>query len=143
MLGGPVPEVIPEFHLQVEGTPKPLDPIVRDEVYKITTEAIRNAVRHANAHRIEVEIRYDEHYLRLRIGDDGTGIEPDIVDRDHKSGHWGLRGMRERAKLVGETLKLCSDIKSGTEIELSVLAASVYAKSSSGRWSFLSRFWKC
>ena len=139
-LSGAASEPVPEIHVQVEGTPVPLNPIVRDEVYRITTEAVRNAIRHANARRIEVEIRYDEQHLRLRIGDNGTGIDPAILNRDQKAGHWGLRGMRERAKLVGGTLEVWSQPNVGTEIELSIPAASVYAKPPSVRWSILSSF---
>jgi len=62
-----------EFHVEVEGTPQNLHPILRDEVYRIAGEAMRNAFRHAQAQRIEVEIRYDERQLRLRVRDDGKG----------------------------------------------------------------------
>ena len=140
LLSGSTSEPAPEVHVKVEGTPTPLNPIVRDEVFRIVTEALRNAIRHANAHRIEVEIRYDQHYLRLRIGDNGTGIDEGILDRDHNAGRWGLRGMRERAKLVGGTLEVWSQIDSGTEIELNIPAAMIYAKSASARRSVLSRF---
>jgi signal transduction histidine kinase len=140
LLGGSASDTIPDVHVRVEGTPKLLNPVVRDEAYRILTEAVRNAIRHANARRIEVEIRYDEHHLRLRIGDNGTGIDPAILDHHHKAGHWGLRGMRERAKLVGGTLEVWSQVDIGTEIELSIPAASVYATPPSGRRSVLSRF---
>ena len=142
LLSGTTSEPAPEINVQMEGTPVPLNPIVRDEVYRIVTEAVRNAVRHANAGRIEVEIRYDEQQLRLRIGDNGTGIGPAILNRDHKDGHWGLRGMQERAKLVGGTLDVWSQLNVGTEIDLSIPAASVYAKPHSMRRSILSRFWQ-
>jgi signal transduction histidine kinase/ligand-binding sensor domain-containing protein len=133
-------ESAPEIHVQVEGSPVAMNPIVRDEIYRIVTEAVRNAIRHANARRIEVEIRYDEHRLRVRIGDNGTGIDPAILNRDHKAGHWGLRGMRERAKLVGGTLEVWSQLNVGTEIAVSIPAASVYAKAPIARWSIFSRF---
>jgi len=140
LLSGLAVESPPEVHAHFEGAPKPLNPIVRDEVYRIVTEAIRNAIRHANASRIEVVIRYDEHQFRLRIGDNGTGIDPAILDREHKAGHWGLRGMRERAKLVGGTLEVWSQVNGGTEIELNVPAAHIYEKPHSARWSVLSLY---
>ena len=140
LLSGTPTQPIPEIHVQVEGKPALLNPVVRDEVYRIVTEAVRNAIRHANARRIDVEIRYDEQHLRLRIGDNGTGIDPAILNRDHKPGHWGLRGMRERAKLVGGTLEVWSHSNVGTEIELIIPSARVYAKPPSVRRSFLSRF---
>jgi signal transduction histidine kinase/ligand-binding sensor domain-containing protein len=142
LLSGSASEPVPDVQVRVEGTPKSLNPIVRDEVYRIVTEAIRNAIRHANADRIEVEIRYDDHNLRLRIGDNGTGIDPAILNHDHKPGHWGLRGMRERAKLVGGALEVWSQVGTGTEIELSIPAASVYIVPPSARWSVSSRFWR-
>jgi signal transduction histidine kinase/ligand-binding sensor domain-containing protein len=135
-------ESVPEVQVQVEGAPSPLNPIVRDEVYKIATEAVRNAIMHGNARRVEVEIRYDERHLGLRTRDNGTGIDPAILNRDHVAGHWGLRGMRERAKLVGGTLEVWSEVDIGTEIELNVPAASAYLRPSSSYWTILSRFWR-
>jgi signal transduction histidine kinase len=65
----------PAFHLSVEGTPRDLPPIVHDEVYRIAGEALRNAFRHARASQIEVDIRYDQRRFRLRVRDDGKGID--------------------------------------------------------------------
>jgi len=101
---------------------------------------LRNAIRHAAAKRIEVEIRYDENNLRVRIRDDGKGINPEILDQDHAAGRWGLRGMRERAKLVGGSLEVWSQLDAGTEIELNIPATSAYAKSPNAHRSLLSRF---
>jgi signal transduction histidine kinase len=64
------------FHVVVEGQPRELHPILRDEVYSIAREAVRNAFRHAQAHDIEVEIAYNVSSFRLRIRDDGKGIDP-------------------------------------------------------------------
>jgi signal transduction histidine kinase/ligand-binding sensor domain-containing protein len=135
------PESVPEIVVQIEGTPRPLNPAVRDEVYRIGGEALRNAIRHSRAKRIEVEMLYHEHYVRMCIRDNGAGIDPAILNREYKDGHWGLRGMKERAKLVGGTLGLWSHVDVGTEVDLHIPAASVYAKSPSPRWSLASRFW--
>ena len=140
LLSGPISEPAPAVHVKVEGTPIPLNPVVRDEVFRIVTEALRNAITHAKAHRIEVEIRYDAHHLRFRIGDNGIGIDRAILDSDHFVGRWGVRGMRERAQLVGGTLEVWSQVNSGTEIELNIPAANVYAKSTSSPWSVASLF---
>ena len=140
LLAGSGPETNPEFCVQVEGTTLQLNPIVRDEAYRIAAEAVRNAIRHAAAKRIEVEIRYDENNLRVRIRDDGKGINPEILGRDHAAGRWGLRGMRERAKLVGGSLEVWSQLDAGTEIELNIPATSAYAKSPNAHRSLLSRF---
>jgi signal transduction histidine kinase/ligand-binding sensor domain-containing protein len=132
----------PEFRLQVEGTPRNLNPMVRDEVYRIAVEALRNAIRHAGSGRIEMEIRYDQQHLRLRIRDDGRGIDPAVLEQGRAPGQWGLRGMHERAKLVGGSLEIWSEPGSGTEIELTIPAANAYAEASASRWSILLRNWR-
>jgi signal transduction histidine kinase/ligand-binding sensor domain-containing protein len=142
LLAGSATETSADLSVQVEGAPRHLNPIVRDEAYRIGAEALRNAIRHSNARRIEVEIRYDEHHLRLRIRDDGKGIDPAILSRDHPVGHWGLRGMRERAGLVGGHFEVWSQVDTGTEIELDIPAASAYAKSPNSRRTFFPRFWR-
>jgi ligand-binding sensor domain-containing protein/signal transduction histidine kinase len=116
------------FEMEVEGTPRNLHPILRDEVYRIAGEALRNAFRHARAQRIEVEILYGERGLRLRVRDDGKGIDPKLLSGDGLGGHYGLHGMRERAKLVGGKLTVWSKLDSGTEVELSIPASTAYAK---------------
>jgi signal transduction histidine kinase/ligand-binding sensor domain-containing protein len=126
------------LRVTVEGTPRSLHPIVRDEIYRIAGEAMRNAFRHAQAHQIEVEIRYDERQLRLRIRDDGKGMDAKILSGDGRAGHFGLHGMRERAKIVGGQLDVWSERDSGTEVELSVPAPKAYAKPSVSRRSWLS-----
>ena len=115
-----------EFNVQVEGIPRELHPILRDEVFRIAGEAMRNAFRHADAKQIEVEVRYDERQLRLRIRDDGKGIDPKLLTADGRKGHYGLPGMRERAKLIGGKLTVWSELDSGTEVELSIPASRAY-----------------
>ena len=115
------------FSVEVEGTPRDLHPILRDEVYRIASEALRNAFKHARAHKIEVEIRYDERELRLRVRDDGKGIDPNVLSGDGRAGHFGLHGMRERAKLSGGQFTVWSDLESGTALELSIPASKAYA----------------
>jgi len=141
LLTGLATETSPELSVQVEGTPQPLNPLIRDEVYRIGVEALRNAVRHADARRIEVDIRYGEHDLQLRIRDDGKGIDPVVLRQEHVVGHWGLPGMRERAELVGGTFEVWSQLYTGTEVELKIPAASAYAKSRDTRWSALPWHW--
>jgi signal transduction histidine kinase len=122
------------FGVEVEGLPRNLQPILRDEVYRIASEAMRNAFRHAEAQRINVEIRYDDRHFRMRVGDDGRGIDPKVLTHDGRAGHYGLHGMRERVKLIGGHLDVRSKLNSGTEVELNIPAAIAY-RSSSGRRS--------
>jgi signal transduction histidine kinase len=125
------------FHVGVEGTTRDLHPILRDEVYRIAGEATRNAFKHAQAQRIEVEIRYDERQFRLRVRDDGKGIDAKLLNEDERPGHYGLRGIRERAKLLGGKLTVWSEVETGTEVELSIPAANAYATADGRRRSWL------
>jgi signal transduction histidine kinase/ligand-binding sensor domain-containing protein len=115
----------PVVDLEVEGAPRGLNPVVRDEAYRIACEALRNAFRHAQARRIIMEIRYDKRQFRLRVRDDGKGIDEDPMQRQ-PSGHFGLPGMRERAETVGGRLEIWSKLNSGTQVELSIPGTIAY-----------------
>jgi ligand-binding sensor domain-containing protein/signal transduction histidine kinase len=119
----------PALNVLVEGAARPLDPVLRDEIYRILREALRNAYAHARARNIEAEIAYGEKLLRVRIRDDGVGIDPHVLDHGERAGHWGLPGMRERAKQIGGELDVWSELDAGTEVELSVPASVVYRSS--------------
>ncbi len=122
------------LRVAVEGTVRPLQPIARDEIYRIASEALRNAFRHAEARQIEVEFRYDERQFRLRIRDDGKGIDPNSLTAEERVGHFGFHGMRERAKLIGGKLTVWTAPGTGMEVELSVPAVHAYtASSAAGR----------
>jgi signal transduction histidine kinase/ligand-binding sensor domain-containing protein len=125
------------LNVEVEGASRDLHPILRDEVYRIAGEAVRNAFKHAQAKRIEVELRYDDRQLRLRVRDDGKGIDPKLLSEDGRAGHYGLRGMRERAKLLGGKLAVWSELDSGTEVELSIPASRAYESPPARRRSWL------
>jgi signal transduction histidine kinase/ligand-binding sensor domain-containing protein len=118
------------FHLIVEGRTRDLHPIIRDEIYRIAREALRNAFSHARANHIEVEIAYGGQAFRLRIRDDGQGIPAEVLE-EGRSGHYGLPGMRERASQIGGKLEVWSGPGAGTEIELSVAASISYSISAS------------
>jgi signal transduction histidine kinase len=117
---------LPVFDLIEEGEGKPLSPATKNEICRIAFEILRNAFRHSHAHRIEAEIRYDAHVLRLRIRDDGQGIDPKVLKEGGKPGHWGLRGLGERAERIGARLDFWSQAGAGTEVQLSVPAAVAY-----------------
>jgi signal transduction histidine kinase len=110
----------------VEGSPRPLRPLVRDEVYRVGREALANAFRHAGPTRIEVEIEYGARALRLLVRDDGRGIDQEVL-RSGRDGHFGLPGMRERAERIGGRLTVWSAAGAGTEVQLSVGSAVAYA----------------
>ena len=121
------------LRVEVQGASRPLHPIVRDEIFRIASEALRNAFKHAGAKQIEVELRYDERQVRLRVRDDGKGIDPELLRAEGREGHFGLRGMRERAKLAGGKLTVWSAVDAGTEVELSIPAAHAYSSPSPSR----------
>jgi signal transduction histidine kinase len=113
------------FHVSVEGEPRPLHPVLRDDIYKIAVEAMRNAFRHANAQRVAVEIGYDDETFRLHVRDDGKGFDPADLSQPGRMRQFGMRGMRERATALGGKLDLRSE-GAGTEIDLSVPAGTLY-----------------
>lgn len=115
-----------DYRVVVEGRPRPLNPMIRDEVYRIGREALVNAFRHSGAKRIEIELEYAASNLRILVRDDGCGIDAAVV-RAGSDGHWGLPGMRERAERIGARFKVWSRASAGTEVELSVPGAIAFA----------------
>lgn len=131
------------FELTTEGRARPLHPVVREEVQRIGEEAIRNAFKHARAGRIEVVLSYLPGALRLRIDDDGTGLPPEVAERGAREGHFGLAGMRERAKGVGGSLGVESSPGQGTQVELTIPGDAAYADAKRGWLAWLrSRFFR-
>jgi signal transduction histidine kinase len=121
------------LRVDVQGTSRALHPIVRDEIFRVGSEAMRNAFHHAGATQIEVELRYDERQVRLRVRDDGRGIDPEVLRAEGREGHYGLHGMRERAKLVGGKLTIWSAPDAGAEIELTIPSARAYRSAAPAR----------
>jgi signal transduction histidine kinase len=114
------------FRANTEGTPRDLHPIVREEALLLGREALVNAFRHANASQIEVDVLYSETALRIRVRDNGGGIDPSVLHEGGRVGHWGLLGMRERATKLSAHLDIWSTQGAGTEIDLRVPAAVAY-----------------
>jgi len=123
----------PVVDVVVEGATRDLHPVVRDDIYRIAGEALRNAFRHSGARRIEVRIHYDDRQLRVEVRDDGKGIDQTRVEED-RPGHFGLRGMRERAGVIGGRLEVWSEVRLGTEVALTVPAAAAYAAPRARGW---------
>lgn len=113
------------FSISVEGSPRDLHPIVRDDIHHVAREALRNAFRHAEAEHIEAEVTYGARVVRVRIRDDGKGIDPERLSAG-RAGHWGLTNMRERAAQIGAELRLWSEVGAGTEVELRIPGAVAY-----------------
>jgi ligand-binding sensor domain-containing protein/signal transduction histidine kinase len=107
------------YRVIVDGLPRPLHPVIRDEVYRIAREGLVNAFRHAQASSIEVEVEYAAKHLKMIVRDNGCGIDPQVLNSG-REGHWGLPGMRERAERIGAKLRVWSGGAAGTEVELIV-----------------------
>ena len=126
-LPGNYPGAAPDFRVLVQGRAIALIPIVRDEVYRIAREAVRNCFRHARAGLVEVEIVFAKGTFTVRVRDDGVGLDPAVLEHGYRKGHWGLPGMRERALEFGGELEVWSQRNAGTEIELKIDARIAYA----------------
>jgi signal transduction histidine kinase len=113
-----------EVSIPVSGQIQEMHPIVRDEIYRIGYEAIRNACVHSRASQLKVEITYGRD-LSLRISDNGVGIDPDIL-RGGKPGHFGLQAMGERAARIMGKFSVESAAGAGTVITLTVPGGIIY-----------------
>jgi signal transduction histidine kinase/ligand-binding sensor domain-containing protein len=115
------------FTLAIVGEPQILESTVQDEAYRIVAEALTNAFRHASASKIETEVTYDSSTLRIRVRDDGVGMNKAVRSNGHP-GHWGLAGMRERAEAIRAQFNIWSRESAGTEVELVIPAAIAYPR---------------
>jgi signal transduction histidine kinase/ligand-binding sensor domain-containing protein len=126
-----------ELHAGTQGTSRDLQPEIADEAYYIGKEALLNAFRHSGARRIDIQISYGRRELRLLCRDNGCGIEPSVLERGGRAGHWGLAGMRERAQKIEAKIEIVSHSATGTGILLIVPASTAYRQTSP--WIF--RYW--
>jgi signal transduction histidine kinase len=108
-----------DFRVAVADQPKPLLPEIQYEIYRIGREALVNAFCHSGAKRVELQLEYSDSELKMRIRDDGHGIDCNVLENG-RDAHWGLAGMRERATRIGGLLKISSSPMVGTEIQLSM-----------------------
>ncbi len=115
-----------EASFSLAGNAREMHPVVRDEVYRIGYEAIRNACMHSRGSRLEVGLKYG-HDLVVLVRDNGVGIDPSLAQQG-KDGHFGLQGMRERAARIGGKLAVVSSTSSGTEITVVVPGSLAFRK---------------
>lgn len=110
-----------KVEINVEGQPRRLAVPVEMNLLRIGQEAVTNAVKHAHAQRITLELRYDPKTVRLRVTDDGRGFSADDAALSG-NGHFGLLDMRERAQSLGCELQVKIEPGSGTCIEVDIAA---------------------
>ncbi len=128
------------YRVIVEGRPRSLKPIIRDEVYRIGREALVNAFRHSGATNIEIELEYGPKELSVFVRDDGRGVQPEVLEAGSE-GHWGITGMRERAQRIGGSLRIRSRAAAGTEVELRIPAQVAFERQASG-WPWAATLFK-
>jgi len=121
----------------VEGTPRNLHPILRDEVSPDRGRSAAQCLPARPGARVEVEIRYDERQLRLRVRDDGKGIDPKLLSEDGRAGHYGCTACANAPKLSAASWRCGGELDSGTEVELSIPASHASETSAARRRSWL------
>jgi signal transduction histidine kinase/YHS domain-containing protein len=109
----------PEVSLMVQGDERRLAPQSELALFRIVQEAWSNIRHHAQARRADFTFAYERDSLHVTITDDGVGFAPP-AEANAPDGHWGLRGMRERAELTGGTLEVTSEPKHGTRLHLHI-----------------------
>jgi signal transduction histidine kinase len=107
----------PELRVVSMGEPREINPVVRDEIYRICREAVANAFRHAKAQMIQVKIQYEKVGLTIDIVDDGGGMD-EKTNQFGRMGHFGLRGMRAHARRIGAEFSVTSVLGGGTHVRL-------------------------
>jgi len=101
---------------------------VVDEVFCIAREALTNAFRHSGASRIVVELNYQRGQFTMSCCDNGRGFDVEALHASPTNGHWGLRGMWERAERIGGKLSFTSAPDKGTEVQITMPARLAYLR---------------
>ena len=104
-----------KVQLEVHGQYRALAPVIEAELARIAQEAITNAVRHSGALNAKIELTYSAKKLRMIVSDDGCGFAL-AANGDGPAGHYGLRGMRERAQQIHAEFSVQSAPSNGTSV---------------------------
>lgn len=121
-----------DYRVEIHGDPALLQPVVHDELYQIAREAVANALRHAQARNIRVELHYSSRQFELQVIDDGRGLAIDNLANITATGHWGLQGMHERAQKIGATLTIKSAPEQGCQIRVTLPGKLAYRSHAQG-----------
>lgn len=117
-----------EFAVERRGGGETLDASVVEEIFCIAREALTNAFRHAGASRIIVQLDYQRHHFKFNCHDNGCGFDVGLLQADQTNGHWGLRGMAERAAKIGGKFSSVSSPGNGTNVQVIVPARRAYVR---------------
>ena len=111
-----------QVRFRSRGRARALSPHVEDQLFRIAQEAVQNALRHAEAGRVDIELELSPREARLLVADDGRGFDPAAV-RPGEHGGFGLRGMRERVEAMKGAFSIDGAEGKGTRIEVRIPAA--------------------
>jgi two-component system, NarL family, sensor histidine kinase UhpB len=103
----------------VTGEPRQRDGFMEHELYRMATELVTNARRHARAARIVIELEWRDDAVVLLVKDDGVGMSDDRAGHAAR-GHFGLMGIHERARWLGGDVAIMSGAGLGTEVRVTV-----------------------
>lgn len=136
------PAAAAKVRISCEGQARPLQPVASEQLVRIAGEAIQNAVTHAVASHIDVEVAYGDTELLLSIRDDGIGFDPALFNLQPKPGHFGLLGMTERAVALGAELQIITGTVEGTRVQVKVSSNRIYEVRHPAKiWARFSRLW--
>jgi signal transduction histidine kinase/ligand-binding sensor domain-containing protein len=122
-----------EFAAERKGGSERLQPHIVEEIFCIAREALTNAFRHSNASRILVELDYQRRQFMFACRDNGRGFHAGLEEASRTNGHWGLRGMAERAEKIGAKFSWTSSMGKGTDVQVIVPARRAYTRTNGSR----------
>ena len=111
--------------LSVPGTMPALPPLAQNHLLRVAREAVNNAIKYSQASEIDVSLEQSDGGLRLEVTDGGTGFE--VAKADMLLGHFGIRGMRERAKKCGGLLEIQSEPDKGTRVAFTLPSSNDFS----------------
>jgi signal transduction histidine kinase len=124
------------FEIQIQGTARGVRPEVAAEIYAITREALTNAFAHSDASTVRAKIHFGARSLIAQVTDDGRGFEVARGETADGRHHFGIKGMRERARMLDAKIKIYSTQGYGTEIQCTIAASTAYSTLVSDRSRF-------
>lgn len=125
MLGDLIGERL-QWTIEEQGRVRLVCAPVADETGWIVREAVSNSLRHASAATIVVRISHGAEKLSVAVVDDGVGLPPSVLEAGMREGHYGMVGMRERARRLTGALEIQSIARKGTEIRLTIPVRVAY-----------------
>lgn len=114
------------FTLSEDETARPWRPAVSDAMYMIAREALLNAFRHGKARSVSIRLGYSNKTAQMVVADDGMGMDVTAANAEAPHGHWGIKGMYERAARVGGHLDIQTRAGGGTEINFTLPASAAF-----------------